>query len=278
MIDDEADLVRDAARRVIAGDGLRTIVTEWNEAKIRTANGRAWSRRGLHHVLTNPHTAGLRRIDDQLVKGTWPAILRRATWEKVCLVLDDPARRRGPGPARKHLLSALIVCDTCNTPMGVKSAVGGHHRYTCMERVGYDACRKVSIDVADTDLVVTDAVRDALTGARLAEALKQADPVALGAALEDELNHLAADYGAGTITRPEWVAARAGLEERLATVRQLTAGGRRRLNVDVRRFDRLPVAQQRLIIDWAVELRVRPADRTKFGTYDDTRLIYNWRI
>ena len=103
----------------------------------------------------------------------------------------------------------------------------------------------------------------------------------LAAGLEDELAALAADYGAGTIARTEWVAARAGIEERLDTARRLTVGGRRRVNVDVHRFDDddLPLPQKRLIVGWALnELRVRPADRTSFGRFDGNRLVYDWRI
>ena len=37
--------------RVIGGEGLRSIVTDWNGREIRTANGRPWSNRALRHVL-----------------------------------------------------------------------------------------------------------------------------------------------------------------------------------------------------------------------------------
>jgi site-specific DNA recombinase len=42
----EAALIRTAARRVLAGDSMRSIVNEWNENGIRTSYGRLWQKHG----------------------------------------------------------------------------------------------------------------------------------------------------------------------------------------------------------------------------------------
>lgn len=276
VVKDEATLIRDAARQVNRGASLRSIVADWNGRGVTTANGKPWSSRALRHVLTNPHTAGLRVIDDVLVEGDWQPVLRRSTWEQVVEVLNDPARRSTTGPTRKHLLSGIARCASCGTPMGVKPNSAGP-RYTCLPRAGHDACGKVSIAVADTDTAVRDAVRDAIDRGDLDAQLVQHDAPALVASLEADLEALAADHGAGTISRAEWQAARAGLQERLDVAREQAARPTP-LRADVRRFATLPVAQQRVVVGWALnDLRVRPADRSRFGTFDESRLVYDWR-
>ena len=62
----------------------------------------------------------------------WRPILDRALWDSVRAVLTDPARRSGPGNARRWLLSGIARCGRCDTakPMQIKWNNAGP-RYTC---------------------------------------------------------------------------------------------------------------------------------------------------
>jgi len=272
IVEDEAALVRDAARRLVKGTGtLAGIVNEWNDAGWRTTRGRRWGRSTLKGLLTNPHTAGLRQLDSELVQGDWKPILSRALYDDVCKMLADPARRTSNGNGRRYLLTSIVRCAECGTPMRSKPSPAGA-RYTCLARPGYDACQKVSIEIERTDRVVLAAVKERFGAADVKAALASADPQAVVDALEDELEALALDYGNGGISPAEWRAARAGLEERLAQARD-TATQPRPVKVNVARLDDEPLDAQRLFVAWAFpEISVRAGRRGNVG-FDADRIV-----
>jgi len=277
LFEPEAKLVRAAARDVVAGTPVAQIVDRWNDAGVTTPRGSQWSRPSLTRVLTNPHTAGYREIDGELVKGTWPGILARPTFEKVVGIFDG---RRDPAHSnrRRHLLGGIVRCDVCSTPMAVRSHNAGP-RYTCWPRKGFEnACKGVSIKLDDLDQAVRDAVVDAATTGRLATALETVDPRQLVDELETELEALGRDYGAGRIGRAEWLGIRAGIEERLEAARRIAAtASPAELRVDPRRFDALDLEARRLVVRWALDdLRIRPA--TVLGRFDPARIVWDWRV
>jgi DNA invertase Pin-like site-specific DNA recombinase len=271
IVADEARLTRDAARRLVKGTAsVHGLVKEWNAAGWRTTKGNLWSRRTLTHLLTNPHTAGLREIDGELVQGTWKPVLSRKLYDDVYAVLKDPTRRTGTTNTRRYLLTGLIRCGNCGTPMGTKGNTAGA-RYTCLARAGYEHCGQVSIEIVRTDELVRGAVVDALGAGDLKAALKTADPRTAVTVLEDELDALAHDYGNGGISRSEWEAARKGLERRIADARE-AAERPRPVAVNLARFDREPIDAQRRVVQWEFPtIAVRPGRRGKVG-FDESRI------
>ncbi len=147
---DEAAVIRSAARKVLAGKSLRSVVGDLNAAGKVNKDGRPFQRRGLAATLTGPTIAGCREVDGVFVPSTeWRPILDRVTWDKVRSILNDPARRSGPGNARRWLLSGIATCGRCDTtkPMQIKGNNAGP-RYTCVEC----GC---SVEAAKADEVVT---------------------------------------------------------------------------------------------------------------------------
>jgi site-specific DNA recombinase len=116
IIEDEAAVVREAARRLLAGESLRS-VTAWANTQSTTTTGREWSLRTLRDTLMSPGLAGrrvYRGVD--FAEGRWEPIIDRATHEMLVAILSDPSRRtRGPGV--KHLLSGLVCCGRCEAQM-----------------------------------------------------------------------------------------------------------------------------------------------------------------
>ncbi len=278
LVPHEAKLINDAARRLVKGTAsLHGLVREWNDAGVRTTQGNLWSRRTLRHLLTNPHTAGLRELDGELVQGTWKPVLPRKLYDDVCAVLNNPTRRTGTTNTRRYLLTGLILCGgelsngkPCGTPMGTKGNTQGA-RYTCLPRAGYEHCGKVSIEIARTDELVRGAVIDSLGAGDLKAALKTVDPRTAVTVLEDELDTLAHDYGNGGISRSEWDAARTGLERRIADARE-AAERPRPVAVNLDHFDREPIEAQRRVVQWEFpEIRVRAGRRGKVG-FDESRI------
>src|SRR6266545_5480061 len=89
----EAALLREAARRLLAGDSLRGVCVEWNKKGIPTATGHKWENSSLRRILISPRVAGYREHNGAgLVPAVWPAILDQKTWEGVKAILEDPAR------------------------------------------------------------------------------------------------------------------------------------------------------------------------------------------
>ena len=91
--------------------------------------------------------------------------------------------------------------------------------------------------------------------------------------LEGELSALAADYGAGSITRPEWQAARAGIESRLSEA--ITRASRATATIPANlatEWDRLTVEQRRSIILTVMEdVTIKP------GYSKQDRIAISWR-
>jgi DNA invertase Pin-like site-specific DNA recombinase len=153
----EAALLREAARRVLAGDSLRGICTEWNGKEIRTSTGQEWVNTVLRRTLLSPRIAGFREHDGQLIPAVWPAILDRKTWEALRAILTDPARVTTKGAPARFLLTGLIYCGKCGNRMfgHRRPHVSGHEYviYLCQNRV-VGGC--VSRDARYTDEEVVE--------------------------------------------------------------------------------------------------------------------------
>jgi len=153
----EAALLREAARRVLAGDSLRGICTEWNGKGICTSTGEKWVNTVLRRTLLSPRIAGFREHNGQLTPAVWPAILDQKTWEALRAILTDPDRVTTKGGPPRYLLTGLIHCGKCGNRMfgHRRTHVSGHEYviYLCQNRVA-GGC--VSRDARYTEEEVTE--------------------------------------------------------------------------------------------------------------------------
>jgi site-specific DNA recombinase len=160
----EAALLREAARRIIAGDSLRGICLDWTRRGIRTTTGNKWENSVLRRTLIRPRIAGFREYDGQLYPAVWPAILDRETWEAVRAILTDPERRTKRGAPARYLLRGLLWCAVCHEPMrGERRVERGREyvHYTCQNRYGGGRCTKRN--ARDVDREVTERLLYRLT-------------------------------------------------------------------------------------------------------------------
>jgi site-specific DNA recombinase len=229
VIEEEADVLREAAARVLAGRSLGVLCRELTEAGISTTRGGVWRQTSLRRALLWPAIAGLREHQGVIIgEAQWPAIIDRGTWEAVCSILNDPSRKPLAGHRATRLLTGILRCS-CGTRLTASSGGtrrGGEPRYQCPSANG--GCGKVGIAGRHIEPLVIGAVREALASPEFVAAYRAADQgegndtEALAAEVtvcEGKLRELATSWGNDEIGKAEWLTARATVEARLDDAR-----------------------------------------------------------
>ena len=235
LVDAEADLLRDAAKQVLAGESLNSIATRWNAAGVTTSTGKPWRAPILGRLLRAPHLAGLRVHNGEVIgPGSWPAVFDEVTHRRLVALLSDPARRRNGGGRARYLLSGgLLRCELCRHPMTSRPRADGARRYICRRGPGLPGCGKVGIlaepleDLIREDvlnLLADGGVEHALADAATVEPQRQAAAQQL-AAVEASMEQLAIKFFAEhAIGAKEYWAARRHLEEQQTALSQRLRG------------------------------------------------------
>jgi len=133
----EADWIRFASVKVLAGSSLRSVCAAMNAGGARTPKGNTWSATTLKQCLTSMRLAGLIEHDGAIIgPATWDAILTESDVRTLRRMLSDPARRTSAGNSTRWLLSGIAVCGMpgCGQPLkaGGKNRTG-QHTYRCPE-------------------------------------------------------------------------------------------------------------------------------------------------
>ena len=91
----EAEAIKEAAARVLRGESIRSIAFDFNDRGIKPVAGGRWAGSTLRRVLVSPRIAGLREHNGEVAgEAMWPAIIYRATHDRLVGLLGDPSRRR----------------------------------------------------------------------------------------------------------------------------------------------------------------------------------------
>jgi hypothetical protein len=288
QVPDEADAIRDAARRVLAGEGITSIARLWNAKGYRRPRGAtAWNATTLRNVLTSPRNAGLVQHRGDIVgEAQWEPIVDRATYERVVATLNDPARR--VGPRRRSTFTGVFVCGICGQKLSRNSSKG-RVVWTCKTAPGTDRCGKLGITADLVEPVITEAVVRAVDLGDLPRALHAQPDTDDGDAgglvlLEQRLIDLAEAFAQGDIGRREWLAGRKKVEEQLAAVRANVTKTRRGAVLDPYHggattlravWDALTDEQRNLILHAALDrVVVHPARRDRPTPVDRLELVW----
>jgi DNA invertase Pin-like site-specific DNA recombinase len=129
----EAAAIEGAARRILAGESVRSIMREWNSNGILTTTGREWDISGVRQMLLRPRNAGLVGNRDRIIgPARWGAIIDRDKWQALAALLKDPARRRNTsGTSRKLAGSFLYYCHHGEHVHSGGTTPTGRARYMC---------------------------------------------------------------------------------------------------------------------------------------------------
>jgi DNA invertase Pin-like site-specific DNA recombinase len=291
---DEAKVIREIARRLLNGESMRSVVLDLNARGIPSANGSVWGVSVLKHIITSPRLAGLRAHHGDVVgEAEWKPILDRETHERLrALLIDGKAPARGRPSS--SLLGGIAVCARCGARLH-QTRQRGLRVYRCSQQVlSIGKCGGVIVQADALDALVSDsvlhridtkAVRNALTRKpRRANAGPKPDELA---EIDADLEALATDFGAGRISRREWLAAREQLDRRrqtaVASMPHETNNGAARLvaaGSDVRKaWKNATIEQRRAVIQQLVEkLSVGLTGTPGSNAFDPDRVDVVWRV
>ena len=289
---DEADAIREAVGRVLAGESVRSICVDWNERGLRTVTGARWTHSVLQRVLTAPSTAGLRNLRGTVARGTWPAIIGEDEHRRLQAILLDPERRRWKGNgARRYLLTGFAYCSLCEARLVARPRGDKRRCYVCATGPGFHGCGKIRVLAEPLEADVVARLFAAVDAAELAQGIEgqhveseEAQLLAEVAEAEATLEQLARDhYADAIIGRSEYLAAREAVEGRAVLARRKLMRLAAATTVPVvdadfvSRWGDLALEQQRAAIDaWVERVTVGPAVRGR-NFYDADRVEVRWR-
>lgn len=293
--EDEAPMVREATKAILAGRSLAAVAREMNEKGHRTARGKEWTYARLRDVLIRPRNAGLLSrgkpdSDDLDIVGPaqWPALVDEETWRAVHAMLTDKARRTQDGNDVRWLGSGLYLCGKCNSPMRPAPYGGtpsrGQERkylYRCVESA------HLTVSARQTDDHVRSVVAELVRDPRIISAMTGDDSQlnearARRSALAVRLETFESDYATGAITGAQLQRATEVVNAELAQIdAQLTEGLRRTTASPVSSapdpgaaFLSAPVDVQRAVLAAVLTVTVQPAPY-KGAAWTSERLSFN---
>jgi site-specific DNA recombinase len=255
VVDAEAELVREAVARVLAGESLRSIAADWNTRQVRTPAGGQWRTQTLRRMLLSARIAGLREHHGVVTaEAVWPGIIDRDTHERLRAILIDPGRQKFNGiDARRYLLSGFLVCGRCGRKLVARPRGDRRRRYVCASGPNFGGCGKTGRLAEPVEHLVVEWVLRQLSGPALSAALAaatgedQAERELLHALQvdQDRLDELVDAFADGTLGRADFARARARVEARMDTTRRRLAG-----QAATRTLAALPVGERALREAW----------------------------
>jgi DNA invertase Pin-like site-specific DNA recombinase len=285
----EAAVVAECAKRLLAGEPVRSIAHDLNERSVPTSTGGEWSPSSLRRMLASARIAGQREHKGEIVAtAEWPGIISPEDGARIRALLANPERRTNKA-ARRYLLGGLLVCGHCGERLVARPRTGGKRRYACAKGVGFSGCGKTYINADEVERFVTEAVLHRVDSRDLQRAMERRQQQAPKAqqwleeveAAQKQLDELADAYGQREITMSEWKAARKPIDQRATAARKqlakVTHGGlldsyvghSDRLHAD---WDALDLSQQHAIVAAVIDsVQVGPA-RKGYNRFDESRL------
>ena len=195
---EQAPIVREIARRIIAGDSVRSIAIDLNARGVPTAaTSPSWRPGLMVQMIRRPTYAGIRTHRGTSVPGTWEALISLEEHRQLLAILSDPARVSHRGSKPTHLLTGIVRCGVCSEVMW-RGKSNGASSYRCTENF----C--VSRLMEPVDLLVTEAIIARCEQVRSVDELT--DPAVAAAAadareLRDRLEGFIDDAAEGKISR-----------------------------------------------------------------------------
>lgn len=247
IIEDEAKILREVAKRYLAGEGLFTITQDFTARGIYKYTGKRWTTSDLSKLLKRSEYAGIRSFGgEEVAVGNWPCLWDKdqkkaeAYFRKLQAKLADN-KPFANSTARKHLLAGILVCGECAVTLG-----GAAGTYSCKKFRG--GCSKVSRNMKALEKFFIELTYAAIKG------LPKVDDETEVDSTEDEITKLEAKieetraaYKAGDISLTDFVDVRKDADVKIKELKKTQA--KIELPVDdAEAFLKASVAKQRATI------------------------------
>lgn len=175
VIEAEAEVVREAYRRYVAGESYYAIANDFEAREVPTFGG-GWSMKRVRQILRNPRYAGIVEYNGRPVEVApedlqWQPLIDRRTWDDYLATREGRTRKGTWSSSTKHLMSGLALCGICGARMLARPD-RGRTVYSCQAKW----C--TSRGAADVDAMVEAVVLARLTDAKVLRALRKAPDVA----------------------------------------------------------------------------------------------------
>jgi DNA invertase Pin-like site-specific DNA recombinase len=294
LIPKEAAIVKEAAKRILAGETLRSVCVDLNNRRVPTVTGKQWTTTVLRGILNSGSISGqVEHLGQIVATGDWPAIITPSETTRLRTKFSNPARRTNRTP-RRYPLTGLLRCGLCGAKMVARPREDGVRRYVCAKGPGLSGCGRMAILSESLEKFVTEAILHRLDTPDLQRALVQQvtqddEAEALQRQIDEaraDLEALATVHGEGHITLAEWLAARKPIEARiqnatrhLSRLTKTTAlegfvGNSKALQGQ---WTSLSPARQRAIVAALIDhLTIAPALKGR-NTFDPNRIGVLWR-
>lgn len=288
----EAAVIRDLAKRLLVGESLRGLCNDLNDRDVTTTTGGEWHSQVLRRMLRSARISGQREHKGEIVAdAVWGRIIEPSDTRRIRALLDDPTRRLAR-PNRSYLLTGVLRCGVCGTPLSARPRDDGRRRYVCARGPGLPG-RGCTYTLSEPiEELVTEAVMLRLDAPEFADALhgravESGD--ALGEQIDDltgRLDELADAYARKQISMREWMVAREPLQRELDDARRRHS---RRAGTGVltefigrpgalrKRWEALSLDRRTAIIKVVLsEVLVLPG-RRGYNRFDPDRFEFAWR-
>lgn len=301
----EAEILRDLAARLLAGDSQDAMVVDLNTRGITTSYGKAWTRAGLRQVLLRPRNAGIVEHQGKAV-GRLPGtpVLDQDTFDRVVALYAS--RRPGRPISDRYLCSGLVLCGLCEHPLSGRPRINmrpypdgsTRRQYWCQPRSHNGGCGRIAVDQRELDrhigLLVVAILSDprhaaAVEAAAAASSSKRREIEAAITECEDLAEKLADRLGRGEIALRRYDTAVRPLDRRIAELAQQLADLDADPVADVdpmlaassreqwaQRWKDAEVRERRALLRQALrgrKLRVMPADPAAPRRFDPRRVV-----
>lgn len=273
VIPKEAEAIRGAAQKVLAGVSLSSIAREWTELGLVSSRAHkskaGWSARGVQNVLLNPRYAGARMyLGVEVSEGQWEAILDRETHLALAAVLKDPARRlteKATGRTPGNLLTSIAQCGECGRTVRA-TRVRDLLVYKCSSNSHGTVPRE------DADEWVRAYMIRTLSSEKVLGWIAQSESDTTDAqdrisTLRSRLNGLSTAFSAGLIDIDQLTAGSAPLRAELAAVEQAAIPAESKHLFDgldlgsgkvEAQWDALPLGRRRVLVERLLFVTMKP--------------------
>lgn len=185
---EEAELGREAARRVIAGESLRSVAFDFAKRGVTTTAGKAWDPSRLAKWLRSARPAGMRHHGGNEIQGNWEPIIPPAMRLDLMHAIAARGKGRSQSNKVKRLLPGLAYCGVCGgrlKSMGFVMKNGKTFpRYSCVKQPGKVNCGGINASEKALDAVVRDEFLDFMSSTELRPLPEGRNAETLAAALD----------------------------------------------------------------------------------------------